>query len=312
MGPGGGPLGVHFPLQHRPQGPGDGGLHTPPPGDGDPLTHRQVGPPELSRLELGLEPLMGMGVLGHRHQPRGPPVQAVHRVEGGNEPLVPVVGHQEIGQGVPVVPLAGVDGDAPRLVHDEQVLVLIADVQGAGDGGNLVAPRRVPHVHRQDLAPPGHGGGEHRDPVQEDPSRFRPAHPGGGEAQLPPEQGLRRLSRLVRPDGQRQPAHGWASSLSLVFLKNLWYTGAGTLRAVQAPLPRRFLFCPLLGRRQSPTGGSAPNTIPQSRQGPPLPRNHRRDPGQHGPGPDKGGNPMNAIILYGSRYGTAQKYAQLL
>ena len=192
MGPGLGPLDRDLPPEHRPRRPGDGGVHTPPPGDRDPLAHRQIGPLKASVLQLLLEFFVGVGVLGHRHEARGPPVQTVDRVEGGHKPLGSVVGHQEVGQGVPIMPLAGVDGHAAGLVHDHQVLVLIDDGQGAGNGGDLVAARLVPHGHREDLAGRDPYIGKDWDAVQQNSlsQRLGPADRRGGQAQLPAQDGL--------------------------------------------------------------------------------------------------------------------------
>ena len=162
------------------------------------------------------------------------------------------MGQEEIGQSVPVVPLAGVDGDAPRLVQNHQILVLIDDGQRAGNGGNLLAAGSIPHIHCKDLALPGHRVGKDGGPIHQDAPRQRlgPAHPSGGEPQLPPEEGGHGFSRLVCPDGQGEPTHGWASSLSLVFLGNLWYTGTNKHRPPGEAAPTQilwFFLCALLG-----------------------------------------------------------------
>ena len=153
---------------------------------------------------------MGMGVLGHRHETGGSPVQPVHRVKGCNKAVFFIILHEEIGQGVPVVALAGVDGNPPGLVHHQQILVLIENVQRAGDGLDLLAADSVPYSCGQNLPRPDPGGGEHRLSVQQNAvgQALGPADRSGGEAQLPPEEGIYVLSLLVGGNGQGQSAHG--------------------------------------------------------------------------------------------------------
>ena len=165
MGPGGSALRVDLPHQHRPRQTADGLIHPPLLLGRCPLAYGQISPPKLSRLKLGLETLVGIGVLGHRHEAGGPPVQAVHRMKPRRKPLGLVVVEDEICQGVPVVALAGMDRDAPGLVHDEQVLVLIADVQGTRNGLDGIASLLVSHHHREGLPQLDPGRGEDGGPV---------------------------------------------------------------------------------------------------------------------------------------------------
>ena len=215
VGPGLGALGAYLPLQHRPRQPANGLVHTAPAGHRHPLAYRQVGARQFPRPQLVLEPLVGVGVLGHRHEAGGSPVQPVHRMEGRHQPLVPVVGQQKVGQRVPMVPLAGVDGDAPLLLHHHQVLVLIADGQGTGNRRNLFAPRQVPHRHREKLSRPSCLVGKHRLPVQQNAVRqgLGPPDTGGGQQKLLPEQGVNGPPRLGLSQAQGQTAHRQTSSL---------------------------------------------------------------------------------------------------
>ena len=107
------------------------------------------------------------------------------------------------------------DGDAPLLLHHHQVLVLIADGQGAGNRRNLIAPRHVPHRHREKLSRPSCLVGEHRLPVQQNAVRqgLGPPDTGGGQQKLLPEQGVNGPPRLGLSQAQGQTAHRQTSSL---------------------------------------------------------------------------------------------------
>ena len=65
-----------------------------------PQAHRQIDPPERRRVELSFQSLLGMGMLGHHHQPGSPLVQAVDRVKVGLDALIPVIRHQKIPNGI--------------------------------------------------------------------------------------------------------------------------------------------------------------------------------------------------------------------
>ena len=153
---------------------------------------------------------MGVGVLSHRHEAGGSPVQPVHRMKSCSKAGFLIIVHEEVCQGVPVVALAGMDGNSPGLVHHQQILVLIENVQRAGDGLDLLAPCRVPHGHGQNLPHPDPGGGEHRLSVQQNAvgQALGPADRSGGEAQLPTEKGIHVLPLLLKGNGQGQSAHG--------------------------------------------------------------------------------------------------------
>ena len=153
---------------------------------------------------------MGVGVLGHRHETGGSPVQPVHRMKSCSKAVFFIILHEEIGQGVPVVALAGVDGNPPGLVHHQQILVLIENVQRAGDGLDLLAADSVPYSCGQNLPRPDPGGGEHRLSVQQNAvgQALGPADRSGGEAQLPTEKGIHVLPLLLKGNGQGQSAHG--------------------------------------------------------------------------------------------------------
>ena len=115
-----------------------------------------------------------MGVFGHRHEAGGPPVQTVDRVEGGGEALVPVVGQEEIGQGVPVVPLAGVDGDAPPPCPESPDPGPHRRWSAGRERGQSAHCRQHPPTSTaRDLALPGHRVGKGGGPIQQDAPRQR-------------------------------------------------------------------------------------------------------------------------------------------
>ncbi len=134
---------------------------------------------------------MGVGVLGHGHEAGGAPVQAVDGVEGSNEILRRIMGHEKVGQRVPVVAETGVDGQVAGLVDDEQVFVLIADGQRARDGGDLITASHVPNSHGKDLPRLDEDIGKDGLAVQQNAGGpvLGPPDTGGGKTQLPAEQG---------------------------------------------------------------------------------------------------------------------------
>lgn len=196
--PGLGPRGV--------DGSGVGGRHA--------FAYRQIHPAELRGVEPGLQPLLGVGVLGRHNQPRSAPIQPVDRVEIGGFPLLIVMIEQEITQRIIKMPWPRVDGQARGLVQDNQILVLIDNIQRAG-GGNDAAPAfRVVQADGQHLPLPGPGVGVYPDPVQQDAvgQPLDPPYHCTGQPQLPLQQGVRLDPRQLGGDGQLQPPHSFLDS----------------------------------------------------------------------------------------------------
>ena len=135
------------------------------------------------------------------HPRRG--TETVDGVKGGGQMLRLIMGHEEIGQRVPVVAQAGVDGQVAGFVHDEQVLVLIAEGQRAGDGGDLITARYITHGYGEDLPRLDKDVGKDGLAVQQNAVGLvlGPADAGGGKPQLPAEQGADLAARQGFGDG---------------------------------------------------------------------------------------------------------------
>ena len=187
--------------------PAQGGVDHPLRRLGHPVAHRQVHPAEVRRVELALEPLLGVGVLGHHHQAGGAPIQPLHRVDVGGDAPLPVVVRDKIAQGVGVVAGAGVDGDAGGLVEHQQIPVLIHDIQGTGRGHHDPLVVGVGHPDGEHLPRRCPLPGDGPDTVQQDAvlqPLDTPDHR-ARQVQLPPQQGVDFLPRHGRRDGERQP-----------------------------------------------------------------------------------------------------------
>ena len=124
---------------------------------------------------------MHIAVFGDQHHAAGAPVQPVHYVDGGISQVMGRRPHD--GDGF-LRQRRSVDGDARRLVHRQQMLILPQNGEGKvhrHDGGGGI---RVGHIHRQHIAHSGHGGKENVFVVQQ--HAFAPHQrlaQGGGDAQ---------------------------------------------------------------------------------------------------------------------------------
>ncbi|MNY10952.1 hypothetical protein D3C86_1439560 [compost metagenome] len=109
------------------------------------LDQRPVLAIQLVGDQLLGELLVGVGVAGEDHQPRGVAVDPVHRVATKGEAPGPVVVGEPVGEGAVVAAMGGVDHDPRGLVEHDEVLVLVEDGEG----------------HRLGVHPFGRGLGEH-------------------------------------------------------------------------------------------------------------------------------------------------------
>ena len=76
-----------------------------------------------------VEQAVDMGVFGNQNHPKGIPIQPGHRVEGTLLPRAAVVPRHPIGQRPGVPAPGGVDQHPRRLIHRQNVFILIQDLQ---------------------------------------------------------------------------------------------------------------------------------------------------------------------------------------
>ena len=152
MGPGPLPCRVHPALHQRTGRRSNGGVYHTGGGLRRPLAHGQVPPAELGRMQLALEPLLCVGVLGHHQQAGGPSVQPVDRVEIRQNPLGFVIIGDKIPQRIGIMARSRVAGHAGGLVDDQQILVLVHNIQRAGDRDHAAAQAPIGHPDGEDLS----------------------------------------------------------------------------------------------------------------------------------------------------------------
>ena len=198
------PIGPDLPGDEGAVHPADGGLHHSLGGGRGAQADRQVDAAEGGCVELTLEHLLGVGVLGHHHQAAGALVQAVDGVKvGAPFPVCVIMGQEVVAQSV--VPVAGarVGGDAGGLVNHHHVLVLIDDIQGPDHAGDATPAGQVPHLDGEDLPLAGNGAGEDPHPIQGNPvlQAFGAADYRARETQRSTEQGVHLPPIQVGGDG---------------------------------------------------------------------------------------------------------------
>ena len=139
---------------------------------------------------------------------------AVEPVDGVKDSIRPEVGSQCIGdRGVAAV-VPAVHGHAGGLVEREQVGIFIQNVQRHGHGREAAARALVVDAHGEGVPRRDAVDGAGVRAVEADAVRHGLDAGDGpvGHAQFTPEQALDRAARLLRRDGERQPAHSCAAS----------------------------------------------------------------------------------------------------
>ena len=161
-------------------------------------------------MELLLQPLLGVGVLGYHHQPRGPLVQPVDRVVVGKNALFLVIIHQKITQRIVIVARSGVAGHAGCLIDYQQVLILVDDVKRARNRSQAAAQGRLPHQDGELLSYPYPLAGIDPLTVQQDAVRqpLDPPDHRAGQPQLPAQHGVHLLAVPLGRDDPGQPPPG--------------------------------------------------------------------------------------------------------
>ena len=158
-------------------------------------------------MKLVLQHLLGVGVLGHHHEPRRPLVQAVYRVEVGLHPGPIVIIQQKITDCIGKVAGSGVDQHPRGLVEDQDVPVLVDDVQGARRRDHPAAPLGVGEPHGEHLPRLHPLAGKDSLPVQQN-AVVQPLDPPdhrAREAQRLPQQSVHLLPRPLRRYGEAHP-----------------------------------------------------------------------------------------------------------
>ena len=112
--PGAGPLArlVHLSGDERAGHRADGGVHQSFAGLGYAVAHCQVDPAEGGGVELKLQPLLSMGVLGHYYQAGRAPVQPVDQVDIRQKAGLSVVPGDMVAQRIVKMAGARVDRQA--------------------------------------------------------------------------------------------------------------------------------------------------------------------------------------------------------
>ena len=233
-------LRVNPPLHGGGRIPADGLVHSPLRRTGRAQAQGQIGPAEALAVELAAQGVVGPAVLGRRQNPGGAPVQPVHQMHAGPRPQVV---DQPLGQGGLLRREGGGDGgQAGRLIHHQQVLVLIEDLQRHGrrdqGGGTL---RRV-QIHPQPVPGPEEGRDEHPPAVDGEAGLgpLQAADAAGGEAQLPPQQALDRAPGLLLCHHQLQRRHGPPPFGKIPHISELYNS------------PRRFSICRFMQKSSGP------------------------------------------------------------
>jgi hypothetical protein len=106
----------------------DRSLDPPPPGPGPAVHEREVDALERPSPDEGAEPVVGLLAAGDDHQPGGVPVETVDDAGALGRPSGQPV-EQAVDERAGAVTGPGVYDEACRLVHDEQVLVLVGEAQ---------------------------------------------------------------------------------------------------------------------------------------------------------------------------------------
>jgi len=153
-----------------------------------PVAEGQIGALEAAAVEGAAQTVLRMGVRRHHHETGGTAVKPMHRMEAGGRSGQLPVRHAAVAHRVVEVTRPGVHGHARGLVHHEQVVILVDDIQ-LPCGGDRPGPRRavggIAHVDRHGLSAVHRLGGQCASPIDRDALRpeLGAAHGPAGQVQ---------------------------------------------------------------------------------------------------------------------------------
>ena len=162
-------------------------------------------------MQHAAQPVVHVAAAGDEHDTGRTAVEPVDGVK--NSVGAEIGGEGVCDRGVAAV-VPAVHGHAGGLVEREQVGVFIQNVQRHGHGRELAAGALIIDAHGERIPRRDAVDGAGVRAVEADAVRHGLDAGDGpvGHAQFTPEQAFDRAARLLRRDGERQPAHSCAAS----------------------------------------------------------------------------------------------------